>query len=454
MRLRSFLGTARLGRRPYALWGLLLFAVKFNLDRWLIAAHFGRPWSLWSYLDVPGGHAITALSQGDLQFALALAAVALPFVAAGTALTVARLRDIGLPLWPVLLFFVPVVNVMVFSVLAVMPSHGAPARLDAAQRPLPRWMPTSRIGAAVAAVLLAALPALLLAWLSVTVFRSYGWGVFVGIPFLVGFLSGAIYERAAGTGAAAVGMLSVLVLGGMLLVFAVEGVLCLIMALPIALLLGLLGGVFGGAMAAPKAAASSVLSVTGAAAAPLVLLVSVEQAAPPPSVVRSVSTTLEVEASPEQVWPHLIAFPELPAPTDWFFRTGIAYPQRARIEGSGVGAVRYCEFNTGPFVEPITAWEPGRRLAFDVRAQPQPMQEWTFWKDLHPAHLDGFFRSQRGEFRLEPLDGGRRARLTGTTWYSHTVWPERYWSRWADFLLHRIHRRVLAHIANQATANP
>ncbi len=442
---------ARIGRRAYAAWGLGLFAVKFNLDRWLSTALFDRPWSLWSYLDVPGMHAITALSQGDVRLAFTLASVALPFVVIGTLLTVARLRDAGRPLWPVLLFFAPVVNLIVFSVLAVLPSRNALPPIDTARRPGLGWVPTSRLGAAAVAVLLVVPPALLMVWMSVTVFDTYGWSVFVGIPFLVGFVAGALYRRQGGTASTAgVGMLAVVVLGGMLMVFAIEGVLCLLMALPIGLALGALGGAVGGLLAdSPQSSVPPQLSLVGAAVAPLLLLGVIEQAAPPTTVVRPVSTSIVLAAAPEAVWPHVIAFPDLPTPTDWFFRAGVAYPLRARIEGSGVGAVRYCEFTTGPFVEPITAWEPGRLLAFDVRAQPQPMQEWTFWKDLHPAHLDGFFHSQRGEFRLEPLDGGRRTRLTGTTWYTHDVWPEAYWSRWADYILHRIHRRVLDHVATQ-----
>ena len=43
---------------------------------------------------------------------------------------------------------------------------------------------------------------------------------------------------------------------------------------------------------------------------------------------------------------------------------------KARIEGEGVGAIRYCSFSTGDFVEPITAWEKPHRLAFDVVKNP------------------------------------------------------------------------------------
>lgn len=451
MTFTSWIRDARLGRRAYAASGLGLFAVKFNIDRWLSETLSGRPWSIWSYLDVPGTHAITALSQGDVRLSLALAGVALPFIVVGTLLTRARLRDAEKPGWLVLLFFAPVVNLVVFSLLSVLPSRDAPNPLDHADRPMPRWMPASRLGAAATAVLLVVPPSLLAVWASVTVFRTYGWSVFVGLPFVVGFVAGALSARRSASGAAATGALAVVVLGGLLMVFAIEGALCLVMAMPIGLVLGALGGALGGVLG-PPAVPRPHLSLAGASVAPLLLLGVVEQMTPPETVVRPVETSIEIDASPQAVWPHLLAFPDLPEPTDWFFQAGVAYPIRARIDGTGVGAVRYCEFTTGAFVEPITAWEPGRRLAFDVHEQPQPMQEWTFWKDLHPAHLDGFFHSQRGEFRLDPLDGGRRTRLTGTTWYTHEVWPEAYWSRWANHILHRIHRRVLTHVAARVGA--
>jgi len=145
------------------------------------------------------------------------------------------------------------------------------------------------------------------------------------------------------------------------------------------------------------------------------------------------------------VWPHVIGFSELPEPSQWFFRLGIAYPQRATIVGSGVGAVRRCEFSTGAFVEPITAWEPGRRLAFDVESQPAPMHELSPYRHVHPPHLDGYLRSKRGEFRLVALPGGR-TRLEGSTWYELELYPQDYWTLWSDGCIHLIHRRVLDHV--------
>jgi hypothetical protein len=126
---------------------------------------------------------------------------------------------------------------------------------------------------------------------------------------------------------------------------------------------------------------------------------------------------------------------------------------RARIEGSGVGAVRHCEFSTGDFVEPITVWEEPVRLAFDVVDQPDPMVELTPWRHVHPPHLeDRSLESQRGEFRLIDLGGGR-TRLEGRTWYTFDMHPQIYWTLWSDFSIHRIHRRVLDHIRTLAEAD-
>ncbi len=127
------------------------------------------------------------------------------------------------------------------------------------------------------------------------------------------------------------------------------------------------------------------------------------------------------------------------------FRAGIAYPTRAEIQGTGVGAVRHCMFSTGAFVEPITIWNEPSLLRFSVEQNPAPMEEWTMYEKIHPPHLEGFFVSQQGEFRLIQVSQNMTL-LKGTTWYHHNLWPESYWKVWSDFVIHTIHRRVLRHI--------
>ena len=61
------------------------------------------------------------------------------------------------------------------------------------------------------------------------------------------------------------------------------------------------------------------------------------------------------------------------------FRTGVAYPTEARIDGSGPGAIRKCQFSTGAFVEPITVWDEPHLLRFRVTHNPAPLGEWSPW---------------------------------------------------------------------------
>jgi hypothetical protein len=162
-----------------------------------------------------------------------------------------------------------------------------------------------------------------------------------------------------------------------------------------------------------------------------------------------VESSIEIAAAPMIVWPRVIEFQPLPPPGEFIFRLGVAAPMRAHIDGAGVGAVRQCVFSTGAFVEPITRWEPGLTLDFDVTASPPPMTEWSPYKNVHPPHLDGFLRARRGEFRLVALGNGR-TRLEGRTWYEIEMGPEGYWQLWSDYLIHRIHMRVLEHIKRES----
>jgi hypothetical protein len=177
----------------------------------------------------------------------------------------------------------------------------------------------------------------------------------------------------------------------------------------------------------------------------LPLLMGMENQISPPPTQFVTRTSIDIDAPPERVWPNVIAFAELPPPHELLFRIGVAYPMRARIQGHGVGAVRRCEFSTGAFLEPIEVWDAPNLLRFSVESNPAPLDEWTPYSAIHPSHLSGFLVSRGGQFRLIVLPGGR-TRLEGTTWYQHHLWPETYWQWWSDYIIHKIHLRVLNHI--------
>jgi hypothetical protein len=267
----------------------------------------------------------------------------------------------------------------------------------------------------------------------------------------MGAVAAYLYNRTSPRGyLASVGLgLAAVLLGGVaLLLFALEGLICVAMAVPLMLPLGALGGLMGKAIADCTRRPSRELM-----AMILVLPVwAVAEAGLSCATEYEVMTAVEIDAPPAAVWEHVIDFPDLPPPQQWFFRAGIACPERARIVGEGVGATRYCEFTTGTFVEPITVWEPARRLAFDVTDQPAPMFELSPYRHIHPPHLDGYLRSNRGEFLLLSLPEGR-TRLEGRTWYQFDMFPQSYWTLWSHLFVRRIHQRVLLHVKRLAEDN-
>ncbi|WP_205504499.1 hypothetical protein [Rufibacter psychrotolerans] len=272
---------------------------------------------------------------------------------------------------------------------------------------------------------------------------EYGIALFIITPLLLGSASTIVfgYNRAVSyRESRTVAFITLLIFTLALLVFAIEGVICIVMAAPLALLLTWLGSFLGHEAVAKTPTGASVIILALTAAIPSLAFVE-HDAAPQLS---SVVTSLVIDASPETVWENVVAFPELEEPTELIFKTGIAYPINATIKGTGVGAVRHCNFTTGSFVEPITVWNRPKLLKFKVVNQPAPMKEISFW-DIDAPHLHDYFVSTQGQFKLTALPNGQ-TKLEGTTWYYHNIKPAFYWRPWSNYIIHEIHKRVLTHI--------
>ncbi len=286
--------------------------------------------------------------------------------------------------------------------------------------------------------------------LSIRFFGQYGWSLFLALPGFVSFLSAFAWsykQRRTFKSAYGNSLLSIMTLGVFILIFAIDGFICLLMALPLTLVMALLGTWLGLSLGTSyKNTKGTTFSLLLCASFPL--LVSFEKAITPEPFVREVTTSVVIDAPIPEVWETVIAFPKITAAPEGIFRLGIAYPIEARIEGAGVGAIRYCTFSTGDFVEPITEWDAPNRLSFDVRENPVPMKESSFYRDLDVPHLHNFMVSKKGRFQLVEQNG--QVRLEGTTWYSHSLAPEFYWGLISDEIIHRVHRRVLDRIKQHA----
>ncbi|MCX7419286.1 MAG: hypothetical protein NT013_07085 [Planctomycetia bacterium] len=432
----------------YAKSGFGLMLLKYVVEMLVVFAVSGLFYSPLSFL-LP-----LNATRGDIYQALPSWLVVvyllwtLPFQWIAVSMSIRRAAHRGEAPWNGLIVLLPMVN------LIAMLWWCFPNRTRAV--PLLKAPPQSSAKSALFVELSALLAGvgtfLMMMGLSVYGFHEYGAVLFFATPVMVGAVSAYVLNvRAWRSVSATIGFVvwCLMVCGLVLLAFAMEGGICILMAAPIFLVEAMFGALVGKLIA--ELVHVHTEDLLGAIAI-LPILAGIETFQPPPPV-REVVSIVEIAAPPETVWRNVVSFPDLPPPQEWFFRAGIACPERARIEGNGVGATRYCEFSTGSFVEPIRVWEEPRHLAFDVTKQPPTMRELSPWGDIHPPHLDFVLRSRRGEFRLIPLANGG-TRLEGRTWYDFKMGPQLYWSLWGDYFIHRIHLRVLEHIQQLSEAKP
>ncbi len=274
---------------------------------------------------------------------------------------------------------------------------------------------------------------------------TYGTGIFLVSPILCGFIAGAISNWNESRPTSTIWLSSLVqffLTCTSLLIFAIEGVVCIVMASPLIYPMFALGTWLGQSAMNFKRG-SRKLFVT---ALPVIVGVGVgANAMDPLAATKTESTTYIVNAAPDKIWPLLFELQNLPEPDQWIFRTGIAFTKGTHASGQVVGASRQCILTTGTMNETITALEVNHYMRFDVHNTPPSIKESNPFYDIHPRHETGSFKVHWGEFRLEPLPGGR-TKFTGTSTYSYNIFPAWYWGLITDTVAEQIHVRMMGEV--------
>jgi uncharacterized membrane protein YhaH (DUF805 family) len=461
----------RMRPRAYLLVGIVLALFKYAVEFTVITLSTGEAYSPLEFLSPFLSSKEKFLTSLPAWFGWMWLLWTLPFLWISVNLSVRRAFDAGLSPWFGLVLLIPFVNFVGIVVLALLPSkkqlsssvgqtnievmesvvaevaevYRAPST---APLPIDNRGSSSSFLSGVFGLLAGAAYLIVSVLASVYLLGSYGAVMFFGVPIVTCAVSAYALNRIENRGLGFTILHSFLTLMAAsvgLLVFGIEGGICIAMAIPIIMPVGFLGTLVGYSIAITcrRPGYDERRGLYGCMA--LLPLLGYIEIAIDESPVFEAKSEILVNAPVELVWSRVVDFPEIAKPPVGILNTGIAYPVRAQIDGVGVGAIRTCEFNTGKFVEPITCWEPPVRLSFDVTSQPEPMSELSPYRHLHPPHLDGSFRSLRGEFRLRRISD-RQTLLEGSTWYRVDIGPRLYWRQWTDLILHRIHERVLEHV--------
>ncbi len=280
-------------------------------------------------------------------------------------------------------------------------------------------------------------------YLTVHVSKVYGWALFVYSPLALAFFSSMLYSYNTSRSLSScmkiafgsIGFILVL-----LLLWKMEGIICIAMASPIIALLGFFGAWLGHKFQRGGRRQKHSMLMSIALLNPLLTGVERQCQLQPP--VQTVRSTVVINAPPNQVWKALTRQMIYGKHEGFLFKAGITYPTSAEIVG--VDNHRFLKVNlpNSEVYAPITRYIPQQTLEFSFAQTPEPMKEMSPYKDIHPPHLRGYFNVRKGVFNLRPMPGNR-TELSGTTLYQYEIWPVEYWKLWTSFILDRMHLKVL-----------
>jgi hypothetical protein len=257
------------------------------------------------------------------------------------------------------------------------------------------------------------------------------WPSFFLIPFLVGLVAAWFWRRLNRTlGWSFLDALWTSLLG--LLAAAIilrEGVVCLVIVFPALYVFALCGILLGRIWFRPN---YSKLQLT---IFPLLALLAVGESLYHSERQAGVTDRILIHAPPAKIWPHVLAFPEIPDPPSyWIFRLGLPYPTQTTNGGNFVGADRRCIFSNGIGIkERVAEFVPNEKLTFDVAEQPTDPEAY------------GHITLHRGQFVLQDNHDGTTT-LIGSSWYTLHVRPRWYFDLWTRNMSSAVHLRVMKHI--------
>ncbi|MEP6535481.1 MAG: hypothetical protein ABJF23_09205 [Bryobacteraceae bacterium] len=222
-----------------------------------------------------------------------------------------------------------------------------------------------------------------------------------------------------------------------------EGLICVILFLPVCLVTSSAGGVLAGLVRDIHRPTSSNLVFLCCLLLPLAVS-PLERLRPVPTQLRTVETAIEISASPEAIWEQIKSVPAIRREElreTWTHRMGFPRPVAATLSHDGIGGVRRASFEGGVlFFETVNRWEPLHELAFTIRADMASIPAATL--DEHVTIGGPYFDVLEGEYRIEPITAGR-AILRLSSRHRLSTRFNLYARLWSDAILSDIQQNIL-----------
>lgn len=273
------------------------------------------------------------------------------------------------------------------------------------------------------------------------------------VPLALGALTVAIAPRPllrTLTYAIAMPWLSALLTMGVIALMRLEEIVCIVLASPLFLVLASVGGLVV-RWQRTRGDEKSSGAVVGMFMILPFLITPLELQIPAPASVRTVETSIVVDAPTAVIWANIVDVPTISAteqrfsPFHWL---GLPRPLRAEMTYPGAERVRYGYFEQGLiFEEKIVGWQEEVELAFTIDRDP------TAQVPPRLLQIDGpYFQVLDGYYRLEPLDDGT-VRLHLSSRHQLTTHFNAYAGLWTDAVMRDLQEDILEIVGERTIGN-
>lgn len=234
--------------------------------------------------------------------------------------------------------------------------------------------------------------------------------------------------------------------------FKLEAAFCVVVAMPLLVPMVMLGGLLTTLAMVQLGASRTKFYVSVLVLFPY-LIAPIEQLYELPEERLTVTNTIEIAASPEQIWAEIASVPEIHESElrrPWIYRLGFPRPRAATLDYEGVGGKRIATFEREvSFFEVIETWEPPKTLSFSIEADPAFIPANAF--DEHIIIGGRFYDVLDGIYRIEKMGAGR-SRLILTSHHRLATQFNSYASWWSEVVMSEIQKTILEVIARRAEA--
>lgn len=228
---------------------------------------------------------------------------------------------------------------------------------------------------------------------------------------------------------------------------ALEGLICIVLVVPVFFLAAIIGGFIGGAIHNHFRVSNT--NIYSFALLPL-LLGPIEARLPPVQSEQQVSTVIQIQASPEEVFEQLASVQDI-KPGELGFSLvhliGLPRPLAADMSGTGVGAVRTSRWEKNVrFEEIITTWQKPYAMHYRFHIPTGGIPRDAL--DRHVEMGGEYFDVLDGGYDLQAKDGGTELRLS--TRFINKSQLKTYGDLWGRMVLNDFHHSILGLMKNRA----